>query len=94
MQRLAQREVSASLGTFQNMHPEQYSIKLRPGELIVMVSDGVTQGADDAWLCKLLSKLEKPCARELAKNIVNCAAEFFGDDDDMTAIVIFVEERT
>ena len=64
-----------------------------PGSFAVMVSDGVTSGGSDNWLYELLEKYSGTDPKELAGMIVRYAVKLYGDQDDMTAFVIYVSER-
>jgi len=56
------------------------------------VSDGVTAGTDDTWLLRLIAE-NRGAPSDLARAILDEAEHRFGCDDDMTAIVINIDER-
>lgn len=64
------------------------TVKLQPGDRLILCSDGVTGGVSDAELATLLASGDDPEA--LADAIIK-AAESGGSKDNITAIVIFTE---
>ena len=65
---------------------------MAPGDLFVLVSDGICDNGDDDWLCNLLQNHAADSPKELAARLVVAAAER-GSQDDLTAIVCRMERR-
>ena len=65
---------------------------LDSGDLIVMVSDGVT-AAGTEWLCDLVGNFAEDDAQTLAEQIVDRAVKDRADghEDDVSAVVLLVE---
>ncbi len=81
------------LGAVSGMEPERLRLRLSPGVSVILLTDGVTAGLPDAWLREALPKLRDLTAQKKADAILSLSAEKFGEDDDMTAVVVSLEER-
>jgi protein phosphatase len=68
-------------------HPKQ--IQPQPGDRFVLCTDGVTGGVSDEKLAQLLATGDNP--QQLAETIVRTAEEG-GSKDNITCVVVFVEE--
>ena len=84
---------TAPIGIIRALDAEMISFDVEPGDVVVMLSDGVTRSFEEApWLCDLLSDggvaAEDP--GDLAQRIVGRAKEE-GSEDDVTAGVIKIE---
>lgn len=79
---------TAPLGILRDIDAKQMEFELRDGDVIVMVSDGVTGGESEClWLLDLLDTTEETDPQRLADSIVSRAAE--GENpDDLSAIVL------
>ena len=67
--------------------------RMHPGDVVVMVSDGVTLGNDECpWLIDLLSSPMPDSMDSLRRDIIKRALTA-GSEDDLSAIAIRVEER-
>ena len=67
--------------------------RMHPGDVVVMVSDGVTLGNDECpWLVELLSSPMPESMDSLRRDIIKRALSA-GSEDDLSAIAIRVEER-
>ncbi len=73
--------------------PDTVRMKLRPGNLALIASDGVFAENDDRWLRQLLSNADGLETKELARQTLRAAAARFGSADDMTALALRVEVR-
>ncbi len=93
VRRIKGKSLAAGLGVPPHDAPDQLKMDLKADSMAVIISDGVTAGLDDGWLCELVSKFEGQDPRELAGLIIDTASEKFGAEDDMTVIVICVSER-
>ena len=71
----------------QGTNPRQ--LKPEVGDRFLLCSDGVTGGADDATLAKLLAEGNDP--QKIAEAIVQAATDG-GSKDNITGVVVFVEE--
>jgi stage II sporulation protein E len=94
VRRVKGKSMAAGLGVPPHDAPDQLRMELKAGSLAVIVSDGVTAGLDDNWLCDAVAAYDGDSPRTLAVSLIDKAAEKFGAEDDMTAIAIAVSERT
>jgi serine/threonine protein phosphatase PrpC len=61
------------------------------GDYVIMFSDGVADGAEDApWLLELLCREPPENTEEYAKSILEAAPKGEGREDDMSVTVIRV----
>lgn len=74
--------------------PETVHVHLEPGSLLVMVSDGVTGGGDEAWLSELLRTWQGGTSQELATLILSESRRRGGLRDDCAALVLQLEKNT
>ncbi|MGX8698482.1 MAG: SpoIIE family protein phosphatase, partial [bacterium] len=63
-------------------------LRLRPGDRLALLSDGVTSGEEDAWLRALLSGEAE--GQALADLILEEAVRRTGAADDMTVLIVEV----
>lgn len=93
VERVTGTSLAAGLGFPPEDAPDSFKVEMYPGSFAVMVSDGVTSGGSDNWLYDLLEKYDGTDPKELAGLIVRYAVKLYGNQDDMTAFVIYVSER-
>ena len=73
------------------MPPETTGIRLEPGSVLVMVSDGVTSEGDD-WLRELLAQWPVGDSQELAQMILAESRRHGGLRDDCAALALRLEK--
>ncbi|MBQ3276447.1 MAG: SpoIIE family protein phosphatase, partial [Oscillospiraceae bacterium] len=73
--------------------PDVVRMRLRPGGVAVIASDGVVTREDDTWLRQLLLDYDGGDTRELARSVIRRAGQLYGYSDDMTVLAVRVEER-
>ena len=93
VRRIKGKSMAAGLGVPPHDAPDQLKMELKAGSLAVIVSDGVTVGLDDKWLCDAISEYDGDNPKALAVSVIDKATVQFGSEDDMTAIAIAVTER-
>lgn len=93
VERISGTSMAAGLGFPPEDAPDIFKAGMHTGEFAVMVSDGVTSGGCDDWLFELLEKYTGSDPKELAGMIIKSAVRLYGDQDDMTAFVIYVTDR-
>ncbi len=85
------RSRSLPLGILRKTEPEMLRFRTDPGDVVVMVSDGVTRGQDECpWLIDLLSSPIPRNMDELRRDIIRRALSA-GSEDDLSAIAIRVD---
>lgn len=81
------------IGILRALDAEMIRFELRPGDSIVMLSDGVSENFEDsAWLCDMLTSpaVMEDSPGEVAEKIVRAASAGEGRRDDVTAAVVRV----
>jgi stage II sporulation protein E len=73
--------------------PDVVRMRLKPGSVALIASDGVLAERQDGWLRQILNGCEQLDTKEIARQTLQAAVERFGNADDMTALAIRVEER-
>ncbi len=73
--------------------PDVMRMRLRPGNIALIASDGVLAERNDQWLRDILAGADGMDTKTLARDALQAAAARFGSADDMTALAIRVEER-
>lgn len=87
------RSRSLPLGILRDSAPELLHLRMHPGDVVVMVSDGVTLGNDECpWLIDLLSTPLPDSMDSLRLDILKRAIAS-GSPDDLSAVAIRVEDE-
>ena len=73
--------------------PDIVRMKLRPGSVALIASDGVLAERNDQWLRRLLAESDGLDPKDVARQTLRAATARFGSSDDMTALAIRVEVR-
>lgn len=73
--------------------PDSFPLKLEAGDCVVMVSDGVTDGNEDSWLCELLQNFDSVSPQALAQSLLTASGRRGGRGDDRTVMVLRVDRR-
>ena len=73
--------------------PDIVRMRLKPGNLALIASDGVMVEKNDAWLREILLKSEGTDTKTLAKETLRTAVRQYGCEDDMTVLAVKVDER-
>ena len=94
MTKLCGVENGGAYGYYLNNAPAMsLSDEISNGDTVIMLSDGIIpSGEDAAWLPELLRKSRELSRTELAKKIIEEALRFGAGADDMTVLVIKIEE--
>ena len=66
-------------------------LQMNDGDIVVMLSDGVTDGTDDKWCGSCSSRMQATARKEIAAQLVN-EAKGRGHDDDRTVMVMKIEK--
>ena len=73
--------------------PDVVRMRLRPGGVALIASDGVVSKDDDGWIRDMLQDFDGADTRSLARDVIRAAGERYGCSDDMTVLAVRVEER-
>lgn len=73
--------------------PDTVRMKLHPGNVALIASDGVLAEKNDQWLRRILADSDGLDTKDIARQTLHAAAARFGSADDMTALAIRVEVR-
>ncbi len=94
VKRVSGESLAAGLVAGEGAAPDVVRMRLKPGSLAVIASDGVVNGDDDAWLRELMreDKLEGDM-KALARLVLRRSAEECGTSDDMTVLAVRVDTR-
>ncbi len=92
IRRIKGETLAAGLRAGEGIAPDIVRMRLRPGSLAVIASDGVLADADDAWLKDLLEP-DYEDMKALARAVLKEAEQLYGAGDDMTVLTVRVEER-
>ena len=85
------RSESAPIGLMPTLDAERIRVEIKPGDTVIMVSDGVSASSSDAaWLLSFLAKADGLSAEECAVKILALAEKNSHSRDDMTVSVINV----
>jgi len=76
-----------------NTHPDVTSLTLEAGDVVVLLSDGVTASEDDSWLRDLLTAFPGDSPKDLARQVMEESESRVGASDDRTAVVIALKKR-
>ncbi len=86
------RSQTAPIGLLSSIDTEKIKVDIRPGDYVIMLSDGVADETDDApWLLLLLGEPPKRNLQEYAKLILSEAIKNTSQSDDMTVAVIKID---
>lgn len=94
VRRVTGESLAAGLMSGEGAAPDVVRMRLKPGSVAVIASDGVITGEDDAWLREeLRDAAEDKDMRSLAREVLRKAADEYGAGDDMTVLAVRVEAR-
>lgn len=74
--------------------PDETTLELRPGDWVLLVSDGVADPEEDGWLRELLEKSGEEKPKDLARLVMEESEKRVGAADDRTAVVVKLRERS
>ncbi len=92
IRRIKGETLAAGLRNGDGILPDMVRMRLRPGSLAVIATDGVVADGDDAWLRELL-EADHQDMKALARGVLKEAEQLYGVSDDMTVVTVRVEER-
>ena len=91
VQRLSGKSLPAGLAEGESGALDRFTLRLVPGDCVLMVSDGVCPGPEDGWLRERLAGFDGASPKDLARELVT--RDLKEATDDRTALVIRVDRR-
>ena len=73
--------------------PDVSRVRLNPGDLLMMVSDGVADGEEDGWLRTRMAEFKGEKPKELALTVIGESEQTGGGTDDRTVVVLRLDRR-
>ena len=92
IRRIQGESFAAGLSGADGAAPDAVRMRLKPGSLALVASDGVLAEQEDGWIRALLSE-EQTDMKQLARTVLRAAEKLYGVGDDMTVLAVQVEER-
>ena len=93
IRRIRSESLAAGLGGGESKAPDIVKMRLHPGNLALIASDGVITERNDAWIRTLLSESDGGNMKQLAKEALKAALKQYGCTDDMTVLAVRVDQR-
>lgn len=89
--RISGAALPVGLASGDQVAPDVTGLNLDAGDTVVLVSDGITSGREDAWLRKALAEDQGGAPKDLARILVENGET--GPQDDRTALVVRIAPR-
>lgn len=93
VRRVRSDSLAAGLRVGEEGMPDMVKMRLKPGSLALVASDGVIAETNDAWMRELLTGFEGNDAKLLARQALQTAYSRYGAGDDMTVLAVRIEKR-
>lgn len=89
--RITGSSLPAGLETDRETVPDSVRFTVSEGDLLLLVTDGITDGSSDGWLRKLAAQYRGESPRELAQSVLSSPGA--GREDDRTVVTVQVGKR-
>ena len=93
VKRVRSATMAAGLQGGANAMPDVVRLRLKPGSLAIIASDGVIAETNDEWIRDLLADYGSEDTKELAKATMQAALKQYGRGDDMTVLAVRLAAR-
>lgn len=93
VKRIRSETLAAGLQGGAEAMPDVVRLRLKPGTLAIVASDGVIAETNDAWVRTLLGEYETEDVKELARLTLQTALDKYGSGDDMTVLAVRIAGR-
>ena len=81
------------VGIMEKLCAEKVELTLKPGDLVVMSSDGADdQSSEPSWIGETLAELDREAPEEICRSILKTAGRVYGGSDDVTVLALRVRE--
>ncbi len=89
------RSETAPIGLMTYVDAERMRVEVRPGDYVIMLSDGVSSTPEDApWLLELLAEPPRSNLKEYAEYLLAEAVKHSSSGDDMTVMIAKIEDAS
>lgn len=93
VRRVRSESLAAGLTAGESSGPDVVKMRLKPGCVALVASDGVIAGNNDGWLRNILSSSEGKDTKALAREALQTALKQYGCCDDMTVLAVRIDSR-
>jgi len=93
VKRVRCENLAAGLTIGDKSEPDVVRMRLRPGNLAIVASDGVLAESNDEWIRAILTTFEGKDTKALARETVQAALAQYGSIDDMTVLAVRIDNR-
>jgi len=93
IKRIRGEALSAGLTVGEDGEPDIVKMRLKPGTVALIASDGVLAETDDSWVRNLLLEFDGADSKKLAREALQTALKQYGCTDDMTVLAVRIEAR-
>lgn len=93
VRRIRNEALAAGLTAGDTSNPDVVKMRLKPGNVALIASDGVLAETDDGWVRKMLMDFEGGDTKKLAREALQGALSQYGCIDDMTVLAVRLENR-
>lgn len=93
VRRISGESLAAGLITGEGAAPDTVRMRLKPGSLAVIASDGVIADGNDGWLREMMKNCGEKDMKTLAREVLRRSADEYGNADDMTVLSVRVDTR-
>ena len=93
IKRVRSRSMAAGLGSGESAMPDVVKMRLHPGNLALIASDGVIAEREDGWVRTILTESDGGNMKTLARETLKTALKQYGCTDDMTVLAVRVDQR-
>ena len=92
VQSLSGASLPAGLAEGEASALDHFTLRLSPGDCVLMVSDGICGTGDDTWLRERLKNFDGVSPKDLARDLITHSPQ--EATDDRTALVVRIDKRT
>ena len=92
VQSLSGTSLPAGLAEGDSSALDHFTLRLAPGDCVLMVSDGICGAGEDGWLRERLKEFDGVSPKDLARDLITHSPQ--DATDDRTALVVRIDKRT